>query len=77
MIKEGSVVLSAKYLSEITKKLPKGFHLTVTKENGVTLKSENILTHLNGFNIHDYPDIPKSNQFNDRIQMKSEDLNEL
>ncbi|WP_043931821.1 DNA polymerase III subunit beta [Bacillus sp. EB01] len=55
----GSVVVSGKYLSEIIKKLPNEVHVKVNENKSVTIKSGEIITHLNGFNSEDYPSLPK------------------
>jgi len=55
----GSVVLSAKYLSEIVKKLPDKIHLKVNEKQIVTLQSDEIITSLNGFNSEEYPSLPQ------------------
>ncbi|ALC90666.1 DNA polymerase III subunit beta [Bacillus sp. FJAT-18017] len=60
----GSVVVSAKYLSEIIKKVPNDVHIKVNENHSVAIKSEEIVTHLNGFNSEDYPSLPKVNEGN-------------
>ncbi|WML46637.1 DNA polymerase III subunit beta [Neobacillus sp. PS3-34] len=55
----GSVVISAKYLSEIVKKLPDKIHLKVNGQLLVTIQSDEIVTHLYGFNSEEYPRLPQ------------------
>lgn len=55
----GSVVVSAKYLSEIVKKLPGKIHIKVDEKQVVTIQSEDIVTKLYGFHADDYPSLPK------------------
>jgi len=55
----GSIVISAKYLSEIVKKLPGKIHVKVTEKQLVTLKSDEIITTLHGFNAEEYPSLPR------------------
>lgn len=56
---EGSIVISAKYLSEIVKKLPDKIHLKVNEERLVTIQSNEIVTNLHGFNTEEYPRLPQ------------------
>lgn len=55
----GSVVVSAKYLSEIVKKLPNKIHFKVNDKQLVTIKSAEIITNLHGFNAEEYPNLPQ------------------
>ncbi|WP_298473249.1 DNA polymerase III subunit beta [uncultured Psychrobacillus sp.] len=55
----GSVVVSAKYLSEIVKKLPGKIHIKVDEKQVVTIQSDDIVTKLYGFHADDYPSLPK------------------
>ncbi|MGN7401871.1 DNA polymerase III subunit beta [Cytobacillus praedii] len=55
----GSVVVSAKYLSEIAKKLPKDIHLRANEKQVVTIQSDEIITTLNGFHSEEYPRLPQ------------------
>ncbi|MGN7410509.1 DNA polymerase III subunit beta [Sporosarcina sp. SAFN-010] len=57
--KVGSIVISAKYLSEIVKKLPDKIHLKVNEERLVTIQSNEIVTNLRGFNAEEYPRLPQ------------------
>lgn len=58
VIETGSVVLSAKHLSEIVKKLPSDIHIKMQEKQLVTIQSEEIIIHLNGFSSDDYPTLP-------------------
>lgn len=64
VFKTGSVVLSAKYLSELTKKLPNNIHLTVNEKQKVIIKSDEIVTKLNGFSSDEYPTLPHIDETN-------------
>lgn len=58
IIETGSVVLSAKHLSEIAKKLPSDIHIKMQEKRLVTIQSEEIIIHLNGFSSEEYPTFP-------------------
>lgn len=72
----GSVVLSAKYLSELVKKLSDKIHITVNEKQIATLKSEEITTTLNGFHSADYPRLPQMDETR-HIKIQSEELTEI
>ncbi|MEH7014199.1 DNA polymerase III subunit beta [Neobacillus niacini] len=55
----GSVVISAKYLSEIVKKLPDNIHLKVNENHLVSIKSDEIVVNIYGFNSEEYPSLPQ------------------
>lgn len=55
----GSVVISAKYLSEIVKKLPYKIHFIVNEKQLVSIQSDEIITNLHGFNSEEYPSLPQ------------------
>ncbi|MGE7770436.1 DNA polymerase III subunit beta [Viridibacillus arvi] len=55
----GSVVIPAKYLSEIVKKFPGEIHLKVNEKKLVTIKSDEIVTNVYGFNAEEYPNLPQ------------------
>lgn len=57
--KAGSVVIPAKHLSEIVKKLPAKVHLKVNEKQVVTIQSEEIVTKIFGFNSDEYPKLPQ------------------
>ncbi len=69
----GSVVLSAKYLSELVRKLPDKIHLTVNKKQIATLKAEEIITALNGYHADEYPRLPQIDEKR-HIKIQSKDL---
>lgn len=54
----GSVVISAKFLSGLVKKLPNKIHVNVNKKQFVTIQSGEIVTNLNGFYSEEYPSLP-------------------
>ncbi|WP_400247535.1 DNA polymerase III subunit beta [Niallia sp. JL1B1071] len=72
----GSVVLSAKYLSELVRKLPDKIHLTVNEKQIATLKAEEVITTINGFQSEEYPRLPQIDEMK-HIQMQSTDLIEM
>lgn len=72
----GSVVLSAKYLSELVRKLPGKIHLTVNEKQIATLKADEIVTTLNGFHAEEYPRLPQMEETT-HIRMQSTDLIEM
>lgn len=55
----GSIVVSAKYLSELVKKLPSDIHLKVTGKFSIKVRSDEINIDLNGFSADEYPDPPE------------------
>lgn len=57
--KTGSIVMSAKYLSEIAKKLPSDIHLKVDEKQLITIQSDEVVITLNGFNPKEYPSLPQ------------------
>ncbi|MDZ5472345.1 DNA polymerase III subunit beta [Bacillus sp. 31A1R] len=73
VIETGSVVLSAKYLSEIVKKLPNQIHLKVSDKQVVTLRTDEIMTSLNGFNSEEYPSLRQIDETN-KIVISSNEL---
>ena len=72
----GSVVISAKYLSEIVKKLPDKIHLKVNEKQVVTIQSNEIITKLNGFNAKEYPSLPQMDETK-QIRIPSTELIEM
>lgn len=56
---KGTVVLSAKYLSEIVKKSPDDIHVKLNENQSVTIISNEIVTNLNGFHSEKYPNLPQ------------------
>lgn len=69
----GSVVVSAKYLSELVRKLPNNINLKMTNNHLVTIQSGEIITKLNGLDAEEYPNLPTINQ-NNKITLSSEKL---
>ncbi|MEC0299281.1 DNA polymerase III subunit beta [Peribacillus frigoritolerans] len=59
VFEKGTVVLSAKYLSEIVKKLPDVIHLKLNGNQSVTIKSNEIVMNLNGLHSGEYPNLPQ------------------
>jgi DNA polymerase-3 subunit beta len=59
VFQSGSAVITAKYLSEIVKKMPSDIHIKVDKEQHMTITSADILTNLNGFPSEEYPKLPQ------------------
>ncbi|KGR84317.1 DNA polymerase III subunit beta [Lysinibacillus odysseyi] len=62
--KTGSVVIPAKHLSEIIKKLPAKVHVRVNEKQVVTIQSEEIVTKIFGFNSEQYPKLPLIDETN-------------
>lgn len=62
--KAGSVVIPAKHLSEIIKKLPAKVHLRVNEKQVVTIQSGEIVTEIFGFNSEQYPKLPQIDETN-------------
>jgi len=58
IIDTGSVIISAKYLSEIVKKLPSDIHLKVKDQSSVTIESDGVVASFNGFFAKEYPNLP-------------------
>ncbi|XXM73152.1 DNA polymerase III subunit beta [Lysinibacillus sphaericus] len=54
----GSVVVTAKYINEIVKKLPGEIHVKVDGKQLITLQSGEIITSLKGFPSEEYPNLP-------------------
>ncbi|MGE7921155.1 DNA polymerase III subunit beta [Viridibacillus sp. NPDC093762] len=72
----GSVVISAKYLSGIVKKLPNEIHLKVNEKKLVTIQSNEIITNLNGFSAEEYPSLPQIDEA-ENIEIPSVELIEI
>ncbi|WNB91103.1 DNA polymerase III subunit beta [Bacillus sp. NEB1478] len=58
VIQTGSVVVSAKYFTELIKKLPGTISVKTNKMNSITVTTGEIITHFNGFDADDYPALP-------------------
>ncbi|WP_047986295.1 DNA polymerase III subunit beta [Ornithinibacillus californiensis] len=76
ILKTGSIVLSAKYLSEIIKKLPNDIHVKADDNQTVTIQSEGIVTKMNGLHTTEYPSLPTVNS-NNVVTLSSKDLIEI
>lgn len=72
----GSVVVSAKYLNEIVKKLPNDVHVKMNGRQLVTIKSDDIITTLNGFQADDYPKLPRIDE-DASVRLSNTELKEL
>jgi len=72
----GSVVISAKYLNEIVKKLQGKIHIRVDEKHWVTIRSDEIVTKMYGFNAEQYPNLPQIDEAN-YIKIPSIDLIEI
>ncbi|WP_026693844.1 DNA polymerase III subunit beta [Peribacillus kribbensis] len=55
----GSVVLPAKFLSEMVKRFPQEIHVKVKQNYSVIIKSGDIVSKLNGFDPKEYPKLPE------------------
>lgn len=69
----GSIVIPAKYLRELIKKLPSDISVTLFDNHFITIQSEDIMTRLNGIRAEEYPLLPTINQTN-RISIYSDKL---
>ncbi|MEK8198020.1 DNA polymerase III subunit beta [Lysinibacillus sp. FSL M8-0134] len=72
----GSVVISAKFLSGLVKKLPNKIHINVNEKQFVTIQSGEIITNLNGFYSEEYPSLPLFDE-TDYIEIPSVVLMEI
>ncbi|TKC18859.1 DNA polymerase III subunit beta [Robertmurraya kyonggiensis] len=72
----GSVIISAKYLIEIVKKLPNDVHVKMNGRQLVTIKSDDIITTLNGFQADDYPKLPRIDE-DASVRLSNTELKEL
>ncbi|GGA82790.1 DNA polymerase III subunit beta [Ornithinibacillus halotolerans] len=73
IIETGSVVLSAKYLTEIIKKLPKDIYFKADENQTVIIQSGEIVTKMSGLNQAEYPSLPDNNA-NTIVTITSNDL---
>ena len=76
VIETGSVVLPAKYLCEIAKKLPGKIYIKVNEKNAARIQSDDIMIQLNGFSSDQYPSYP-SIDTDPFIQITSSSLMEI
>ncbi|MFL1998790.1 DNA polymerase III subunit beta [Lysinibacillus irui] len=72
----GSVVISAKFLNGLVKKLPNKIHINVNEKQFVTIQSGEIVTNLNGFYSEEYPSLPLFDE-TDYIEIPSVVLMEI
>lgn len=56
----GSAVITAKYLSEMIKKLPSDVHIKVNEKRIMTITSSEIVTNINGFHSEEFPRLPQT-----------------
>lgn len=75
ILSHGSIVVSAKYLSGIVKKLPDIIHFKLFDNKIITIHSEGITTKLNGISTEEYPGQPDVSLQNS-ISISSQDLRE-
>lgn len=73
IVQSGSIVVSAKYLGDIIKKLPSPIHFEVTDKNAVKIQSEDIKMRINGFHVEEYPSLPEYKS-GEEISISSEEL---
>ncbi|WP_330949561.1 DNA polymerase III subunit beta [Virgibacillus sp. MG-45] len=73
ILETGSIVLSAKYLNEIIKKLPNDIHFKVDENQLATIKSKEIITKMNGIDVTEYPSLPNIDLHN-IVTINSNDL---
>lgn len=57
----GSIVVSAKYLHDLVRKLPNNIHVKVTENNTIKIQSDEIVTELNELSSEVYPETPEVN----------------
>ncbi|MED1865284.1 DNA polymerase III subunit beta [Fictibacillus nanhaiensis] len=58
----GSAVVSARYFTELIRKLPEDVHIEVDDKHVVKVRSGDIFTKLNGFLADEYPRLPEINR---------------
>ncbi|WP_047982347.1 DNA polymerase III subunit beta [Ornithinibacillus contaminans] len=73
IIETGSIVISARYLSEIIKKMPNDIYIKVTDKHSVILQSDEIITKINGLDATEYPQIAEIKSKNS-ISIAGKDL---
>jgi DNA polymerase III subunit beta len=71
ILKSGSVVVSAKYLVDLIKKLPEQIHIKA-ENNQIHIQAGTISTKLNAFNAEEYPSLPLID--GDSIHVSAEEL---
>lgn len=73
IIKTGSIVIPAKYLNEIVKKLPCEIHLETFEDNSISIHSERISTILMGWDSSEFPILPEVN-YAEKLKINSHSL---
>ncbi|MBJ8052334.1 DNA polymerase III subunit beta [Bacillus cereus] len=76
ILKAGSIVVPAKYFIEIIKKMPSDILITSMNEQLITIQSDEITLHLNGFSASDFPNVPFIDEHAE-IQIETEQLIEV
>ncbi|MBK3494725.1 DNA polymerase III subunit beta [Viridibacillus sp. YIM B01967] len=76
VINTGCIVISAKYLGEIVKKLPQDIFVKVNEQQIVTIRSGEVSTNLKGFNSKEYPRLPHIDGTK-HLEIPSIELNEM
>ncbi|GIO28596.1 DNA polymerase III subunit beta [Ornithinibacillus bavariensis] len=76
IIHTGSIVVSAKHLNELIKKLPNDMHVMLEDNLSVKIKSNEIITTLSGFDAGEYPVLPEIDH-SDGFQLTSEELKNI
>lgn len=72
----GSIVIHAKYISEVIQKIPDDIYLKVNDNQSVTIQSEEIVTTLTGLDAEEYP-LPQEINISNKMTIPSEDLIEM
>lgn len=75
VLNTGSIVVPAKYLNEIVKKLSNDIHVIISGKHRLTISSDKIVTNLNGFDSLEYPSLPETEQ-TDNVKISSQALTE-
>lgn len=77
IISEGSIVVNARYLSEIIKKMPDKIHFKANQSNNhVSIVSDEIYTYLNGEDSSNFPNFPVNEESNG-LKVMFKDLIEI
>ncbi|PQZ57604.1 DNA polymerase III subunit beta [Bacillus sp. MYb209] len=76
ILKEGSIVVPAKYFIEIIKKMPIEILIKSMNEQLITIQSDEITLNLNGFSANEFPNVPFLDEHTE-IQVETEQLIEV
>ena len=76
IVKGGSIVVPAKYFIEIIKKMPSDILIKSMNEQLITIQSDEITLHLNGFSANEFPNVPFIDEHAE-IQVETEQLIEV